>query len=294
MLTEKGFLYKARTYAAFAGPSTFFFCTVILLPFVFGVGLTFTDWDGFSANFSYVGLENYQSVLGDDQVRHSFFLTLGYVCNVVVFTNIVGFALAYLLTSGIKGYNVCRVGFFTPNLIGGVVLGFLWSFIFSKVLVHIGKNAGIDLFSQSWLGKPDRAFWALVIVTVWQKSGYLMVIYIAGLVSIPQDVLEAAKMDGATGFRKIKDIVLPLIVPSFVVSVFLIIQKGFMVYELNLALTNGGPYGSTELISMSIYRTAFISEQYGPGQAQAFLLFVVVVTVALLQVYFTKKMEVEL
>lgn len=294
MVTEKGFPSKLRSYLGFAGPSTFFFLTVIVLPFAFGVYLTFTDWDGISAGFSFVGLGNYGSVLADRSVRQSFLLTVGYVGAVVVLTNALGFSLAYLLTSGVKGSNAYRVAFFTPNLIGGVILGFLWTFLFSTVLVHLGGITGIGLFSKSWLGNPQKAFWALVLVTVWQKSGYLMVIYIAGIVSIPQDVLEAARIDGAAGLRKMRNIVWPLIMPSFVVCVFLILQKGFMVYELNLALTNGGPYGSTELVSMSIYRTAFISEQYGPGQAQAFLLFLTVVTVALLQVFFTRRLEVEL
>ncbi|HEY9053602.1 MAG TPA: sugar ABC transporter permease [Rectinemataceae bacterium] len=281
-------------YLGFAGPSTFFFMTVIVLPFAFGIFLTFTNWDGISTGFSFVGLENYRTILSDKSVRHSFVLTLGYVGAVSLLTNIVGFSLAYILTSGVRGQSVYRVGFFTPNLIGGVVLGFLWSFIFSKVLVHLGQATGIGLFSYSWLGNPQKAFWALVLVTVWQKSGYLMIIYIAGIVSIPQEVLEAATMDGAFGLRKIKDIVIPLVMPSFVVCLFLILQKGFMVYELNLALTNGGPYGSTELISMNIYKTAFISEAYGPGQAQSILLFAIVVSVALLQVYFTKRLEVEM
>lgn len=281
-------------YLGFAGPSTFIFISVIILPFVGGIFLTFTNWDGISAKFSFIGLENYLTVLSDKSVRHSFLLTLGYVGAVSVLTNAVGFTLAYILTGDVKGQSIYRVGFFTPNLIGGVVLGFLWSFIFSNVLVHIGNVTGIGLFSYSWLGNPRKAFWALVLVTVWQKSGYLMIIYIAGIVSIPQEVLEAAKMDGASGLRKIKDIVIPLMMPSFVVCLFLILQKGFMVYELNLALTNGGPYGSTELISMNIYKTAFISEAYGSGQAQSILLFATVVSVALLQVFFTKRLEVEL
>jgi len=293
MIEERGFAGRLGTFLSFAGPATLFFVTVIALPFAYGLFLTFTDWDGISSGFSLVGLANYTSILSDPTVRSSFLLTLGYAAAVVTLTNLVGFSLAYALTGRVRGKNLCRVGFFTPNLIGGVILGFLWSFIFSSVLTHVGKATGIELFSSSWLGHPRRAFWALVAVTVWQKSGYLMVIYVAGIVNIPQEVLEAARIDGAAGLRKLTGIVLPLVMPSIVVSVFLMLQKGFMVYELNLALTGGGPYGSTELIAMNIYRTAFISEQYGPGQARALLLFVTVVSIALLQVYFAKRLEVE-
>ncbi len=293
-LLKKKFSTNAKSYLGFAGPSTFFFITVILLPFFYGIYLTFTNWDGISASYSFVGFENYKTFFTDKTVMKSLWLTAKYVCAIVLITNIVGFFLAYALTSGIKKTNLFRIGFFTPNLIGGIVLGFIWTFIFSNVVVYFGMISGIEMFSTSWLTNPTKAFWTLVIVTVWQKSGYMMIIYIAGFMSIPQDVLEAAKIEGATGLVKLVNIILPLMVPSFIVCIFLTMHKGFMVYELNLALTGGGPYGSTEMISMHIYRTAFTSEQYGPGQAQAFFLFVIVVSIALLQVYFSKRKEVEL
>ncbi len=294
MLTDKGFFSKLKLYIGFAGPSTIFFITVIILPFIYGVYITFTNWDGISSHFSFVGFENYIKIFHDKDVISSFLITIEYVFAIVILTNVIAFIFAYILTSGIKGYNFFRVGFFTPNLIGGVILGFLWSFIFSNILVYFGKTSGIGLFSNSWLGNPQKAFWALVLVTVWQQSGYMMIIYIAGLISIPQEVLEAARIDGATGLRKIKNIILPLIVPSLVVCIFLTMHRGFLVYELNLALTNGGPFGSTELIAMHIYRTAFIYQKYGTGQAAAFFLFMIAVIIALIQVYFSKRIEVEL
>jgi raffinose/stachyose/melibiose transport system permease protein len=205
----------------------------------------------------------------------------------------VAFLLAFILTSGIKAQNFFRSGFFTPNLIGGVTLGFIWQFIFSRVLVSIGKTLGISIFSTSWLADPTKAFWALVVVSVWQYSGYMMIIYIAGFMNVPKDILEAASIDGATGAKRMSKIILPMMIPSFTVCVFLSLQRAFMVYDVNLSLTKGGPFRSTELISMSVYNKAFLSQEYGVGQAQAFFLFVMVTAVTLIQVYFSKRMEVE-
>lgn len=290
---KRGTWDKIKTYLVFAGPTTFIFFTVVILPFLFGIYLTFTNWDGISGEYSLVGFQNYASVFSDPEFWNSFLLTLKYVLFIVIFINVIAFFLAYLLTSGVKGQNFFRAGFFLPNLIGGIILGFIWQFMFSNVLVYIGKTLGINAFSTSWLSNPNKAFWALVMVTVWQYSGYMMVIYISGLMNIPKDILEAASIDGASGFTKLKDIVLPLMVPSFVICVFLSIQRGFMVYDLNVSLTDGGPYKSTEMISMHVYEKAFLSQQYGIGQSEAFVLFVIVAVVTLLQVYFSKKLEVE-
>lgn len=290
---EKTLLAKLKTYLIFAGPTTFAFLTVIILPFLYGIYLTFTDWNGISATHSFVGFQNYLQAFKDKVFWTSFLLTLKYVFFTVILINVIAFFLAYMLTSGVKGQNFFRAGFFTPNLIGGILLGFIWQFIFSNILVYLGKSYDIPILSGSWLSDPDKAFWALVIVTVWQYTGYMMVIYIAGLVNIPRDLLEAASIDGANFYQRLKNVILPLMAPSFTISVFLTLQRGFMVYDINLALTNGGPYKSTELISLHIYNTAFLSQQYGIGQAEAFFLFFVVAAVTLLQVYFSKKLEVE-
>ena len=192
-----------------------------------------------------------------------------------------------------KGQNFYRAGFFTPNLIGGIILGFIWQFVFSNILVYIGNNFDIPIFSTSWLADPNKALWTLIIVTVWQYSGYLMIIYVAGFMNVPSDILEAASIDGASGFRKLISITLPMMIPSFTVCLFLSLQKCFMVYDVNLSLTKGGPYHSTEMISMHVYNKAFLSQQYGVGQAEAFVLFLIVAVISLFQVYTTKKMEVE-
>lgn len=293
MENEKGFWKKFKIFVIYAGPSTFAFLTVMIIPFIYGIYLTFTSWNGISENHNFVGFKNYMEVFKDTVFWTSLLLTIKYVIVTVVIINVVSFLLAYVLTSGMKGQNFYRAGFFTPNLIGGIILGFIWQFIFSNILVYIGNNFNIPFFSTSWLANPTKAFWTLVIVTVWQYSGYMMIIYVAGFMNVPKDVLEAASIDGANGFKKMKSIILPMMVPSFTVCLFLSIQRGFMAYDVNLSLTKGGPYHTTELVSMHVYNKAFLSQQYGTGQAEAFFLFLIVATITLIQVYTTKKMEVE-
>ncbi|WP_199624623.1 carbohydrate ABC transporter permease [Paenibacillus alkalitolerans] len=293
MILEKGLWKRLCTRLLFTGPALFAFVTVIIAPFLYGIYLTFTDWDGISVNSTFVGADNYLGVFKDAKFWESFFLTMKYVGVTVVLINAAAFLLAYVLTSGLKGQSFFRAGFFVPNLVGGIVLGFIWQFLFSNVFVYIGQQAGIPLLSASWLADPVKGFWALAIVTVWQYAGYMMVIYVAGLMNVPKDILEAASIDGANGWRKMRTMVLPLMVPSFIVCIFLSLRNGFMVYDLNLSLTKGGPFKSTEMVSMHVYETAFRARDYGLGQAEAFVLFLLVATVAVLQVYFSKKAEVE-
>lgn len=293
MNQEKRFIDKLKVFGLFAAPTTFAFVTVVIIPFLFGIYLTFTNWDGLSDATEFVGFANYLAAFKDAEFWANFGLTFKYVIFTVILTNIIGFAFAYILTSGVKFQNFFRAGFFTPNLIGGVLLGFIWQFIFSNVLVYFGKGYNIPFLSTSWLSDPNKAFWSMVIVTVWQYSGYMMIIYVAGFMNIPADVIEAASLDGAYGFQKLKSIVLPLMVPSFTVCVFLTLQRGFMVYDVNVALTQGGPFESTTMVSMHVYNKAFLSQQYGIGQAEAFFLFLMVALVTVTQVYISKKMEVE-
>lgn len=293
MNMEKCFKDKLKVFLLFGAPTTFAFITVVILPFLFGIYLTFTNWDGLADATTFVGFSNYIAVFKDIEFWKNFMLTFKYVLFTVVLTNLVAFAFAYILTSGVKFQNFFRAGFFTPNLIGGILLGFIWQFIFSNVLVHFGKAYNIPFLSTSWLSDPDKAFWSMVIVTVWQYSGYMMIIYVAGFMNIPADVVEAASIDGASGFSKLKNIIIPLMMPSFTVCIFLTLQRGFMVYDVNVALTKGGPYESTTLVSMHVYNKAFLSQQYGIGQAEAFFLFLMVAFVTIIQVYFSKRMEVE-
>lgn len=284
---------RIKNLCIFALPGIFVFCAVVIIPFIYGFYLTLTDWNGVSQAKNLVGAANYMQVFQDTDFWKSMLLTLKYVLFSVVLVNAVAFLLAYMLTNGIKGQNFFRTGFFTPNLIGGVVLGFIWQFIFSRVLVNLGEAAGWGIFSTSWLSDPNKAFWSMVVVTVWQLSGYMMLIYIAGFTGLSTDVLEAASIDGATGFQRLKSIILPLMVPSFVICLFLTLSRAFMVYDVNLTLTGGEPYGTTRLAAMHVYEKAFTARNYGVGQAEALFLFLIVACISGLQIYLGKKKEVE-
>ncbi len=287
------FLQRLRISLTFAGPTLLIFSAVVILPFVYGIFLTFTNWNGIASNYHFVAFRNYASVFDSAQFWKTLILTLEYVALTLFLTNAIGFFLASLLTSGIRGQNVMRSALFTPNLVGGIILGFIWQFIYSTALVYIGQKLHIAFLSISALGNPSGALWAMVIATVWQYSGYMMIIYIAGFMSIPQSLLEAASIDGAGGFTRLRSIIIPLMVPSFIICGFLTLQRGFMVYDINLSLTDGGPYNSTTLIALHIYEKAFLFQQYGSGQAEAFVLFVLVAIVTVIQIRFGKGLEVE-
>ncbi len=283
----------AKDFCVFALPGMFCFAAVVIVPFLYGVYLTLTDWNGVSSVKNFVGLSNFVGVMQDSQFWTSLLLTFKYVVFVVVIVNVLAFGIAYLLTRGIKGQNFFRAGFFTPNLIGGIVLGYIWQFVFSRVFVSIGEATGWSLFEISWLSEPTKAFAALVIVSVWQLSGYMILIYVAGFMGLSPDVMEAADIDGASGLVKLTNIIIPLMMSSITICLFLTLSRAFMVYDVNLSLTAGTPYGTTEMAAMHVYEKAFTSRQFGVGQAEALILFVIVAIISGLQVYLTKKQEVD-
>ena len=279
---------KGKDFCIFALPGLFCFLAVVIVPFLYGVYLTLTDWNGVSSVKNFVGLKNFAAMAKDAQFWSSLVLTFKYVIAVVVLVNVLAFLIAYLLTRGFKGQNFFRAGFFTPNLIGGIVLGYIWQFVFSRVFVSIGEATDWNLFEISWLSKPNTAFAAMVLVTVWQLSGYMILIYVAGFTGLDTEVMEAASIDGASGWKKMKNIILPLMMPSITICLFLTLSRAFMVYDVNLSLTGGAPYGSTEMAAMHVYEKAFTSRQFGTGQAEAIVLFLIVACISGIQVYITK------
>lgn len=283
---------KGKDFCIFALPGLFCFLAVVIIPFLYGVYLTLTDWNGVASVKNFVGLKNFAAMAKDVQFWNSLLLTFKYVIAVVVLVNVLAFLIAYLLTRGFKGQNFFRAGFFTPNLIGGIVLGYIWQFVFSRVFVSIGEATDWNLFEISWLSKPNTAFAAMVLVTVWQLSGYMILIYVAGFTGLDTEVMEAASIDGASGWKKMKNIILPLMMPSITICLFLTLSRAFMVYDVNLSLTGGAPYGSTEMAAMHVYEKAFTSRQFGTGQAEAIVLFLIVACISGIQVYITKKKEV--
>jgi raffinose/stachyose/melibiose transport system permease protein len=282
-----------RKFILFAGPALFFFIFIIGAAFVSGVQLSFTNWNGLSDSYQYIGLKNYIDAFKDTEFLTSLLKTFEYVFFVVILTNILSFFIAFGLTRGIKGQGVFRVGYFTPNLIGGVVLGLIWRFVFSTALPRIGEVFHIAFLKHNLLSQPHSAFVSLIIVAVWQLSGYLMLIYMAGFVGIPKDVQEAARLDGASGLKELRYITIPLIMPSVTICGFMSIKNAFMTYDVNMSLTNGGPYASTKLVAMQVYERAFTSQKYGVGQSEALVLFAIVATITIIQVSLSKKREVQ-
>jgi raffinose/stachyose/melibiose transport system permease protein len=276
----------------FAGVSTVVFVAVVILPFIYGFYLTFTSWDGVSKEKPFVGVANYLSAFKDAAYWQALGRTFIYSIIAVILVNVVAFILAMLVTSGVKGQNFFRAGFFVPNLIGGIVLGYIWKFVFNRAFVALGNSLSIGFLSTSWLATTSGAMLCLIIVSVWQYAGYMMLIYVAGFMSVSKDVLEAARIDGCTDFQTTWNISVPLMTSSFVQCLFLTITRCFMVYDVNLSLTNGEPFNSSVMAAMHVYNTAFTYKNYGTGQAEALILFIVCAVVGMLQVYVGKKTEV--
>ena len=291
MRKRNTFRYKLVLFLVFAGPAAFCFLMVMIVPFFYGIYLTFTSWDGISAVKEFVNIENYSAVFADSQFWRSLLLTAVYSLISVVLVNILAFTLAYLVTGKVKGQNFFRAGFFTPNLIGGLVLGYIWQFVFSRALVCVGTELDIGVLSTSWLSDPYKAVAALIIVSVWQYSGFMMLIYIAGFTSVPKDLIEAGFIDGCNKWQVLKNVILPQMRSSFVICIFLSITRCFMTYDLNLSLTEGGPYGATQMAAMYVYQQAFVSKDYGAGQAEAVILFAICAVVSVIQVHIGRKNE---
>ncbi|MDF2936046.1 MAG: transporter permease [Paenibacillaceae bacterium] len=278
----------------FVGPAFVFFSAVVLIPFFLGMYYSFTDWNGVNTHMSWVGLENFRQIFTEDKAFwQAFSFTARFSLCSVVLMNLLAFSLAFLLTRPLKTRNILRTVFFLPNVIGGLLLGFIWQFIFVKGFASIGAATGIGFFELPWLGDERTAFWGILIVSIWQGAGYLMIIYIAALVNIPSELLEAARIDGATTWDTLKSIMLPLVMPAVTVCLFLAISWAFKMFDLNLSLTKGGPFRSTESVALNIYAEAFQNNRYGLGTAKALLFFLAVAAITGLQVFLTKRKEVE-
>lgn len=284
--------YKCKQFLMFAGVTTAVFFAVVIVPFLYGIYLTLTSWDGVSNQKPFVGLANYAATFSDGAYWQAMGRTFLYSVIAVVLVNVVAFILAFLVTSGVKGQNFFRAGFFTPNLIGGIVLGYIWKFVFNRAFVALGDTLSVGALSTSWLSTTGGAMLCLIIVSVWQYAGYMMLIYVAGFMSVSEDVLEAARIDGCTNSQSIVYVSVPLMASSFVQCLFLTVTRCFMVYDVNLSLTNGEPFNSSVMAAMHVYNQAFTYKNFGVGQADALILFVVCAIVGVLQVYVGKKGEV--
>jgi raffinose/stachyose/melibiose transport system permease protein len=292
----------------FLAPVLLAFALVIVIPFLLGVYYSFTSWTATARlgdSLKVVGLRNFAGILKDPSFTYSFILTVVYTVLNMIIINVVSFSLAMLVTLRLKGRNVYRAGFFVPNLIGGLILGYVWQFIFNNAVPSIGTMLGI----ASWanpdyliLARSGTALIALVVVGTWQYAGYIMVIYVAAIETIPQELIEAAQIDGASPFHRLRAITLPMTRQAFTITIFLTLVNSFKQFDVNVSLTGGGPsamfqgqpiYG-TQLLAMNIYNQGFKSNDMAGGQARAVVFFLVLVIVSIIQVSVSKKREIEL
>ena len=280
---------KSLSFWLFLTPTLIALALVVFIPMLEGLFYSFTDWDGLSFT-KVVGFKNYMALLQDKAFGNAFWFTVAFVIVTVILLNVIGLGLALLVTQKFKGNNFLRAIFFMPNMIGGLILGFIWQFIFTQGFSALGSALHMTVF-QNWLTNSLTGFWGLVIVTVWQMSGYIMIIYIAYLQNIPSEVIEAAEIDGASAWQRFTRITFPMIAPAFTVCMFLTLSNGFKIYDQNLSLTNGGPYNSTQMLAMDIVNTAYNSSDFALAEAKAMVFFLIVAAISLVQVFYNRKRE---
>lgn len=263
------------------------FCAFILgfiVPFLMGIWLSFCKFTTVT-DARFVGFSNYVDALKDTVFRHSFWYTALFAIVSLIMINVFAFLLALALTQKMKGTNLFRTIFFMPNLIGGIVLGYIWQLIFNGVLAGFGTALGLN----EWYG-----FWGLIILVSWQQIGYMMIIYIAGLQSIPGDVMEATQIDGASGIQRLFKVTIPMMMPSITICMFLSITNGFKLFDQNLSLTAGEPSKMSEMMALNIFNTFYGRTGWeGVGQAKAVLFFILVVGIGMIQLRATRSKEVQ-
>lgn len=274
-----------RWFPVFVLPTFIAFLIAFLIPFVLGLYLSFCDFRTVT-DARFTGISNYTRAFTDNgEFLDSLWFTVKFAVVSVILINLFAFLLALMLTRSIKGTNLFRTVFFMPNLIGGIVLGYIWQLIINGVLYRFGYAITSD---------PDFGYWGLVILMNWQMIGYMMIIYIAGLQNIPTDVLEAARVDGASKLRTLFSITIPSVMPSITICLFLTITNSFKLFDQNLALTAGAPAKKTQMVALDIYNTFYGSVgNEGVGQAKAVIFFLIVAVIALLQLRLTRSREVE-
>lgn len=273
-----------RYMPIFVLPTFFAFILGFIIPFILGVGLSFCKFTTVT-DAQFIGFSNYAEALKDTVFRHSFWYTALFAVTSLVVINVLAFTLAMALTQKIRGTNIFRTVFFMPNLIGGIVLGYIWQLIFNGILAKYETALGLN----EWYG-----FWGLIILVSWQQIGYMMIIYIAGLQSIPGDVMEAAEIDGASRLQRLWKVTIPMMMPSITICMFLSITNGFKLFDQNLSLTAGEPAKMSEMMALNIFNTFYGRTGWeGVGQAKAVLFFILVVAIGMIQLRMTRSKEVQ-
>ena len=273
-----------KYFPIFALPTLVAFTIGFIIPFVMGIYLSFCEFTTVT-DAKFVGLKNYARIFTDNTFGHALWYTVLFTIVSVLAINILAFVVAMLLTKGIKGTNAFRTVFFMPNLIGGIVLGYIWQLLLNGILMK---------FSRTLTYSSTFGFWGLVILMCWQQIGYMMIIYIAGIQNIPGELIEAAEIDGATKRQVLKSVTIPMVMPSITVCTFLTLTNSFKLFDQNLALTNGEPSKMSEMLALNIFTTFYGRAGYeGVGQAKAVIFFILVAAIALTQNYLTRRKEVQ-
>ncbi|HIW32289.1 MAG TPA: sugar ABC transporter permease [Candidatus Paenibacillus intestinavium] len=264
------------------------------IPFVMTIKYSLMEWNGISSSAKYIGLDNFKQIFsGDANFASASWFTIKYAVLYIVLVNVIAIFLALLLNMKLKSTTWLRAAFFVPYILSLVIVGFIWKFIFMQGFESLGKSTGWAIFDLSWLGDPNLAFISILLVSIWQSVGFFLVIYIAGLQAIPDDLKEAAVVDGAGPVRRFFNITLPLLAPSITISVFMALTNSIKVFDVILSLTAGGPGGTTYSVAYDIYRTTFQDNMYGYGTAKAIVLFVAVLIITIIQLTLFKRREVE-
>ncbi len=273
-----------KYFPIFALPTLVAFTIGFIVPFLMGIYLSFCKFTTVT-DAKFVGISNYVKIFTDKTFGHALWYTAAFTVVSVLLINVLAFAVAMLLTKGIKGTNIFRTVFFMPNLIGGIVLGYIWQLLLNGVLAHFQKTL---TYSSAY------GFWGLVVLMCWQQIGYMMIIYISGIQNIPGELIEAAKIDGATSGQILKNVTIPMVMPSITICTFLTLTNGFKLFDQNLALTNGEPSNMSELLALNIYNTFYGRTGFeGVGQAKAVVFFILVALIAVGQNYLTRSKEVQ-
>jgi len=273
-----------RYFPIFVLPTLIAFSFAFIIPFVMGVYLSFCKFKTIT-NAQFVGLDNYIKIFADKDFVNAFGFTLKFSVVSIVTINVFAFILALALTRKIKGTNLFRTVFFMPNLIGGIILGYIWQQMINAVLLK---------YETTLVANPTYGFWGLIILMNWQMIGYMMIIYVAGLQNVPTDLIEAAEIDGATSLQTLFKVKIPMVMPSITICLFLTVSNSFKLFDQNLALTAGAPSKKTAMLALDIYHTFYGRSGFeGVGQAKAVLFFIVVAVIALGQLVLTRRKEVE-
>lgn len=273
-----------KHFPLFALPTLAAFSVAFVIPFIIGIYLSFTEFTTI-VDAKWVGIKNYIKAFSTADFRNALWFTVKFTVVSMITVNVIAFLLSLLLTRGLKGTNLFRTVFFMPNLIGGIVLGYIWQLIINGVLSFTGVTITYD---------PKYGFWGLVFLINWQLIGYMMIIYIAGIQNIPTDLIDASRVDGAGAWQTLKNVTIPMVMPSVTICLFLTLTNSFKMFDANLALTDGAPSRQTAMLALDIYKTFYGRTGWqGVGQAKAVTFSLIVAAIALLQLAITRKREVE-